>query len=187
MSNQLTTGVFDVNNMNEKLNEYLPEGETIIASVTAVSKERLIKAAYDKCIVLDYMIVPTPDGDTVYLSKEKHCTCDIYFGITENCFIVVDALPVKYAYFYGDRNFAEPVKLAEPIHDGDIGKVFRFEDIDSVKLKNGLFGAMNVHIVMKNQSSFKLMFPKKAGMSPKAMPNHTEWREKILARLGAFN
>lgn len=187
MSNQLTTGVFDVNNMNEKLNEYLPQGETIIASVSAISKERIVKAAYDKCVVLDRFITPTPDGDTVYLSKEKHCTCDIYFGITENGFIIVDALPVKHAYFYGDRNFAEPEKLAEPIHDGDIGNVFRFEDIDGVQIKKGIFGAMNVNIIMKNQSRFKLMFPKRAGMTGKAMPNHVEYREKILARLGTFN
>ncbi len=185
MSNQLTTGVFDVNNMNERLNEYLPQDETIIASVSAISKERKIKAAFDKCVLLDRFIAPSPDGETIYLSKEKHCTCDIYFGITENCFIVVDALPVKYAYFYGDRNFAEPEKLDEPIHDGDIGKVFSFEDIDSVKIKKGMFGAVNVNIMMKNQSSFKLMFPKKAGMTGKAMPNHAEYREKILARLEA--
>lgn len=187
MSNQLTTGVFDVDNMNERLNEYLPQGETFIASVWAVSKERIVKTAYDSCIVQGWDIVPSPDGDIVYLSKEKHCTCDIYFGITENCFVIVDSLPQKHAYFFGDRNFAEPEKLTEPIDSSDVGKVFRFEDIDSVQIKKGLFGAVNVKIVMKNQTRFKLMFPKKAGMTGKAMPNHVEWRENILARLEAFN
>lgn len=187
MSNQLTTGVFDVNNMNEKMNECLPQGETLIASVTAISKERIVKTAYDSCIVQDWNIIPTPDGDIVYLSKEKHCTCDIYFGITENCFIIADALPVKHAYFFGDRNFAEPEKLSEPLDYSEVGRVFRFEDIDSVQIKKGIFGAVNVKILMKNQTRFKLMFPKRAGMSGKAMPNHAEYREKILARLGNVN
>lgn len=187
MSNQLTTGVFDVDNMNEKLNKYLPKGETFIASVWAVSKLRIVKAAYDSCIISDWFIVPHPEAKTVYLSKEKHCTCDIYFGITENCFVIVDSLPQKHAYFFGDRNFAEPEKLTEPIDSSDVGKVFRFDDIESVQIKKGMFGATNVKITMENQSTFKLMFPKKAGMTGKAMPNHVEWREKILARLEAFN
>lgn len=196
MDEMITTGdvVFSVKNMEKKIGEYLPylpQGETLIASVRAISNGRATKVAYKNCAVLDDegVIVPcAPEQggyDMIYLSKEKHSLCDIYIGITENCFIVADALQERYAYFFGDRNFAEPETLTEPIRYGDIGKVFRFEDIESIKIKKGFLGVTKVNITMKNQGYFRLQFPKRAGVF-KQMPNHLENQEKVLSKFASI-
>ena len=46
-------------------------------------------------------------------------------------------------------------------------------------------GSVKCFIRMKNESYFKLMFPKLGGLKG-GMPHHTAYREAIIARLGGI-
>lgn len=119
-------------------------------------------------------------GITLQVNKKKTSMFDVYIGITENCLIVVECEERTYLserYNIKDKRST----VAE-----DIGTCFLFEDIQSCEIKKGIMGAVNCSITFKDGGFLKLQLPKRAGLGG-GMSHHTEYREKIIARLSSLN
>ncbi|MGN0641429.1 MAG: hypothetical protein ACI4JT_10830 [Oscillospiraceae bacterium] len=189
--------IFDESNMQNRLGEYVPEGETLAAGIHVVNKELHIFRYYQNCV---------PEGDKLYwlddvepkvlqATKSKFATDDLYIGITQNYFIVATCTPnTKFLYKFDFVDNSEPHELestenfvnrdgiAPRIDLRDIGHIFKLSDITKCEFKKGMFGSVKCDLEFKDKSTFKLMFPKKAGLG-NGMPHHEEFKEKIIAAL----
>jgi hypothetical protein len=65
----------------------------------------------------------------------------------------------------------------------DIGTCYNLTDIQKCEIKKGWMGSVKCNIAMKNGTYFKLLLPKLGGLGGD-MPNHTQYRDAIIARLG---
>lgn len=183
------SGIFDETTMRQALEVYIPDGETLLAGIHAVSQETNITGVFGKCVCTENRLVPDENGGIVALNKKKYSTYDIYIGITQYSLVITEC--EKNSYFYQCDDEADPSEadIQEVVSDillADIGTCFSLADIQNCKIKNGWMGSVKCFITMKNGSYFKLMFPKLGGLGG-GMPHHTEYREAIIARLGGIN
>lgn len=180
--------IFDEANMRMTLGKYIPDGETLLAGIHAVSKETCIKGVFGKCIRADSGLIPYENGSIIALNKKKYAAYDVYIGITQTFLVIVECESNSYAYQFDDGmdvGEAEIQELTSDLYFVDIGTCFALADIQSCEMKNGWMGSVKCFIKMKNGSYFKLMFPKLGGLGG-GMPHHTEYRDAIIARLGGL-
>lgn len=184
-----TSDIFNEVNMRKTLEQYMPDGETMLAGVHVVTKESSVSCAYEECVITEDKLIPNENDEIVTVSKTKHCTYDMYLAITQHFLVVADCEPNRYFYEFNKapvKNKADIHKVTEEIYLKDIGKCFRLEDIESFKMKNGFAGSVNCEIRMRNGSYFKLMIPAMGGMSG-GMPNHSKYKDEIIACLSKQN
>lgn len=180
-----STDIFNEVNMRKALEQYMPDGETMLAGVHVVTKESSVSCAFEECVVTEDKLIPDANDDIVTVSKTKCCTYDMYLAITQHFLVVADCEPNRYYYEFNKapvKNKADIHKVTEDICLKDIGKCFRLEDIESCKMKNGFAGSVNCDIRMKNGSYFKLLIPATGGMSG-GMPNYSRYKDEIIACL----
>ena len=185
-ANKATSDIFDEANMRRILEKYIPNGETLLAGIHAVSKETNVTGVYGKCVRTANGFIPDENGGTISLNKKKYSAYDIYLGITQYSLIVAECKKNSYYYQFDDGPNASESDIQEVTADilfDDIGTCFPLSDIQSCEIKNGWMGSVNCFIKMKNGSYFKLMLPKLGGLGGD-MPHHAEYRQAIIARLG---
>lgn len=174
---------FDVNNMNKVLGAFCPEGERIEAAAYGVGKETEIIQYFSGCEESDNGIVPVDKDNVIKVLKRKVCTYDLYIAYTEKSLIISEC-DMSTRYFYDIESIVDPVfsgmnRLENEITYKAIGKVFPLESIQSLEIKNGMFGSLKCVLKLNNGSYFKFMMAKRAG----SMPNHMENRDNILNEL----
>lgn len=185
-ANRGTADIFDEANMRRILEKYIPNGETLLAGIHAVSKETSVTGVYGKCVRTANRFIPDENGGTISLNKKKYSAYDIYLGITQYSLVVAECQKNSYYYQFDDGPNVSEADIQEVTADilfDDIGTCFLLADIQSCEIKNGMMGSVNCFIQMKNGSYFKLMLPKLGGLGGD-MPHHTEYRQTIIARLG---
>lgn len=191
--------IFDESNMQNRLGEYVPEGETLAAGIHVVNKELHIFRYYQNCVPKDdkvyWYYLDDVEPKVLQATKSKFATDDLYIGITQNYFIVATCTPnTKFLYKFDFVDINEPHELestenfvnrdgiAPSIDLRDIGHIFKLSDITKCEFKKGMFGSVKCDLEFRDKSTFKLLFPKKAGLG-NGMPHHEEFREKIIATL----
>ncbi|MCI8624651.1 MAG: hypothetical protein HFG26_13465 [Provencibacterium sp.] len=181
--------IFDETNMRRALEEYIPDRETLLAGIHAISKETHITGVFGKCVCTEDGLVPNENGGIVALSKKKGSAYDIYLGITQSSLIVTGCEANSYFYQFDGRPDVKEADIQEVTSDirfADIGTCFPLADIQDCKMKKGWMGSVKCFLTMKNGSYFKLILPKMGGLGG-GMPHHTEYRETIIARLGGID
>ncbi len=177
--------IFDEANMRQTLGKYIPEGETLLAGIHAVSKETFITGVFGKCVCAKDRLLPDEKGGIIALNKKKYAAYDVYIGITQSALVVAECEGNSYLYQFKDGPEAVAADLREVTSElllTDIGTCFPLADIQGCKIKKGWMGSVNCYITMKNGSYFKLILPKLGGIGG-GMPHHKEYREAIIARL----
>lgn len=183
-ANTRETGILSETNMRQALEKYIPEGETLLAGIHAVSNQTVIKVIFGNCARTENGLVPY-ENRGVIVNKEKHAVYDVYLGITQYSLIITECERNRYYYEFEDIPGMRGENIQEVTSEllfSDIGKCFPLADIKSCEIKNGWMGSVKCFITMKNGSYFKLMFPKFGGVGG-GMPHHTQYREAIIARL----
>lgn len=178
---------FNENLMNEKIKEYLPAGENIIAAVKAIGNSMEVRQLFS--------YVTSPDGETLIRSEAdpefiydvqrcKYATHDIYIGISENYIIFNECDLYKHAYFCNQATTKEfePMEVTEEIKLRDFGHAQLMKNVGEAKIKKGLLGQYKCVLKFTNGSCFNFTIPKKAGVGG-AMPKHAEYAEKIVNKL----
>lgn len=181
--------IFDEKNMRQALGKYIPDGETLMAGIHAVSKESSVTGVFGKCARTESGLIPDENGGTIALEKKKYSTCDIYLGITQSFLVIAECENYSHLYQFDDNpdvRQGDIQELTSPILLDDIGTCFPLTDIQSCEIKKGWMGSIKCFLTMKNGSYFKLMFPKLGGLGG-GMPHHTEYREAIIACLSKHN
>lgn len=177
--------IFVEANMRLKLENYIPDGETMVAGIHAAVKESSVTCAYKDCVLAEDKLLPEANGKVVSVSKSKYSMYDLYISVTQNYFVVADCQQYRYMYEF-DKNPVKSMDEIKPVTEEillkDIGKCFRFEEIQSCDVKKGMAGSLNCVIKMKNGSYFKLVLPKTGGIGG-GMPNHEKYRDMIVACL----
>lgn len=177
--------IFDANRMKDRLGKYIPEGETLVAGIHCVNKELHIFRYYQNSVPHEDRVFKLEDVEPKILqvSKSKYSTDDLYIGITQNYFVFTTCLDRKFYYeFDYVKEAPELEHIGEFVYFRDIGHCFRLSDIVKCEFKNGIFGAVKCNLEFKDKSTFKLLLPKKAGLGS-GMPDHAQYREKIIACL----
>lgn len=181
--------IFNEANMQWALGEYIPDGETLLAGIHAISKEINITGVFGKCSRTESKLVPDENGGIVAVNKKKYSTYDIYIGITHTSLVIAECEKGGYYYQFDDEPDVSGMEIQEVTSDiffADIGMCFPLTDIQNCEMKKGWMGSVKCAITMKNGSYFKLLFPKLGGLGG-GMPHHTEYREAIITRLGGLN
>ena len=139
--------------------------------------------------VKDNMLVLSDNHEILMLGKKKEASFDVYVGITENNLVIAECEPTLYSYpyeFINDIVHDEINYLDSPLSFKEIGHVFALDDIKSCELKKIWMGAVNCLITLENGSFLKITLPKLGGLGG-GMPNHKEYRQKIVDCLSRFN
>lgn len=176
--------LFTEADMRRLLDKYIPDGETLLAGIPAVSKKTTVYAAFDGCFAANDRLVPAQDGKTVALMKQKVNPYGIYLGITQNYLVMTDYEQNSFYYQFDDKPNSSETKIqtvAEDILLADIGKCFSLTDIEKCEFKKGFWGEVNGVITMKNGSCFKLSLP------AVLVEHQPEYRKAIIARLSEIN
>ncbi len=177
--------IFVEANMRLKLENYIPDGETMVAGIHAAVKESSVTCAYKDCVLTEDKLLPEANGKVVSVSKSKYSMYDLYISVTQHYFVVADCQQYRYLYEFDKKpvkSMDEIKPVTEEILLKDVGKCFRFEEIQSCDVKKGMAGSLNCVIKMKNESYFKLVLPKTGGIGG-GMPNHEKYRDMIVACL----
>lgn len=180
-------GIFDEENMKVRLGQYIPKGETLLAGIHCVNKELHVFRYYQNGVAHEDKVYQIDDVEPKVLkvAKSKFSTDDLYIGITQNHFVFVTCLEAKYMYefdYVRDEISYELSDIDEYVNLRDIGHCFKLTDIEKCEFKKGMLGSVKCNLEFKDKSVFKLLLPKKAGMG-KGMPNHTQYKEQIIACL----
>lgn len=177
--------IFNETNMKQAMENYIPSGEVLLAGIHAVAKETEVTGAFGNCICMQDRLIPSENGKKILLSKKKYSAYDVYFGITQSSFVIVNCENSNYLYQFSDiadENAVELQNITSELLFDDIGTCFSLADIQSCDIKKGWMGSVKCFITMKNGNYFKLMFPKLGGLGG-GMPHHSEYRDAIIARL----
>lgn len=177
--------IFNETNMRQTLGKYIPDGETLLAGIHAISKETNVMSVFGKCVRTESGLIPDENGGIIALNKKKYAGYDVYLGITQYSLIIVECERNSYLYQFDDEpdvNEADIQEVSSDIFFADIGTYFPLADIQNCEIKKGWMGSVKCFLTMKNGSYFKLMFPKLGGVGG-GMPHHTEYREAIIKRL----
>lgn len=163
--------------MTQALESYIPKGETLLAGIHAVAKETEVIGVFGACHFLKDRLIPAECKNTVILRKKKRAAYDIYFGVTQSCFVIAACEPCHYAYQVHespdapDVNGAKVQEVTSELLFDEIGTCFSLADIQSCDIKNGWVGSVKCSITLKNGSYFKLMFPKLGGDRKRDAPS----------------
>jgi len=63
--------IFDESIMRQTLGNYIPDGESLLTGIHAVSRETVIQAAFTKCVRAEDGLLPDENGGTVALRKKN--------------------------------------------------------------------------------------------------------------------
>lgn len=178
---------FNENIMNEKLNEFLPAGESFIASVKAIAKSMEVRQYFSYVTSLDGETLTRSEEDPSFIydiQRCKYATHDIYIGITQNYIVFNECELYKHAFFadQAKTNEFEPMEVTEDIKIRDFGHAQLIKNVTEAKVKKGLMGDYKCIVKFNNGSCFNFSIPKKAGVG-NGMPNHADYREKIIEKL----
>ncbi len=179
--------VFDVDNMNTRLNMYVPEGEKLLVAVKAVGTEMIVRQCFSHAKPQRQEVLVRCDDPQCFVldvSRVKYATHDIYIGITENYLLFSECEDYKHFWDFKPavQGQFEPLEVTEDVSLLGFGHAQAFTDVTKFESKKGLLGMVKFKIQFKNGSSFSFFIPKKAGIG-KGMPNHKENMEKIVERL----
>lgn len=175
--------------MKQALSKYLPEGEVLEAGIHGIGLESEIRQVFRKCICDGDKIMPNEHGITLEVSKSKYSKCDVYIGISANYLILAECDIYKHLYEFHENPDTTGVTVREVDHCirlEDIGNCFALKEIRSCVVKNVWMGAVNCTVTLNNGSVIKLQMPKRGGVG-NGMSHHAEYRDRILAVLGAMN
>jgi len=173
---------FDETVMRQTLERYIPEGETLLAGIHAVSNETKIRAVFGKCIRTEVGLIPSEKGHSIVVDKKKSTPYDIFIGITQYSLIIAECEENSYHYQFDDESETEGPALKAELLMEDIGTCYALTDIQSCEMKKALMGAVKCFVTMKDGSTFKLLLPKRGGLGG-GMPHYTEYFNAIIARL----
>lgn len=179
--------IFDAELMKERLEKYIPDGETLTAGIHCITKELHIYNYYLNAIVADNMLVGAADTEerVLRVKKSKYSTEDIYIGITQNYFVFDTCTECKFLYefdYLKNNVQADVDKIDNTLPLKNIGHCFRLDDIVKCELKKGMFGSIKCMVEFNNGSTFNMLLPKLAGLG-KGMPNHARFKDEIISRL----
>lgn len=177
--------IFNEANMRQALGKYIPNGETLLAGIHAISHETDIKCLFGKCVYNEDRLIPDENGYIIAVNKKKHSTYDIYIGITQHFLVITDCEGDSYFYEFDEvpeGSSKDIQKVASDLLLTDIGTCFPLADIKNCEIKKGWMGSVKCSLTLKNGSSFKLRFPKLGGVGG-GMPHHAEYREAMIALL----
>lgn len=172
--------------MRMALEKYIPDGETLLAGIHAIAKETNIIGIFDKCICTEYSLRPDENGGIIALRKKKGSAYDVYLGITQSFLVIAECEKCCYLYQFKEDpevGRADVQELTSELFLNDIGTCYNLTDIQKCEIKKGGMGSVKCNIAMKNGTYFKLLLPKLGGLGGD-MPNHTQYRDAIIARLG---
>lgn len=183
--------VFNVNNMNNVMRTFCPEGETVITSVYGVGRAAEITQYFSGCQVVGDKLVPANTNSILKVLKRKVCTYDLYIGYTEQSLIISEC-DMSTTYYYEMDEVTEPVttgviKLENEITHKSIGKAFPLESIKSFEMKKGMFGTTKCKLTLNNGTYFKFLLTKNAGGVVQPMPNHNENRDRVIDVLNKYS
>jgi len=65
------SGIFEEGNMRRILEQYIPDGETLLAGIHAAAKESVVKCVYGKCVRTENRLVPDEKGGVIAINKKK--------------------------------------------------------------------------------------------------------------------
>lgn len=174
--------------MMNVISPYIPENEHLIAGIHCVSKYAKLSQPIGKCMMLkdESGFVPVEDGVNILVIKEKFAAFDLYMGLTENHLIITECDRYSWAYRFEDLGELSAPALEQPLALSETGaRCFAFDEIEGVKIKNGLLGAIKCELILKGNCSYKLLMPKKGGLG-NGMPNHPQRRETIVEFLKKY-
>lgn len=177
--------IFNEANMQQALEKYIPNGESLLAGIHALSHETDIKCLFGKCVYSEDRLIPDENGYIISLNKKKHSTYDIYIGITQHYLVITECERNSYLYEFdevADGSGKDIQKVTSDLLFTDVGTCFPLGDVKNCEIKKGWMGSVKCFLTLKNESSFKLRFPKLGGVGG-GMPHHAEYREAIIARL----
>jgi len=109
--------IFDEANMRQTLGQYIPNGETLLAGIHAVSKETNIRGVWGKCIPTESSLVPDENGGTIALNKKKLSAYDIYIGITQSSLIITECERNESLYQFDGKPDAGGADIKEVTSD----------------------------------------------------------------------
>ncbi len=178
--------IFDEMNMRQALDKHIPNGETLLAGIHAISKEIDIKGTFGRCILAEDRLIPNPNGRIISLTKKKHSADDIYLGITQSFLVIAQCERSSYFYEFDDgiiTNGTDIQEVSSELLLADIGTCFPLSHIQDCEMKKGWMGSVKCSITMENGSHFKLLLPKLGGLGG-GMPHHKEYRQAIMDTLG---
>lgn len=181
--------IFNETNMRCILGKYIPDGETLLAGIHAISKETHVTGVFGKCIRTEDGLIPDENGGTVALNKKKYATYDVYVGITQSSLIIAECEKCSYLYQFKDNPAVREEYVQEVTSDilfADMGTCYPLRDIQSCDMKKGWMGSVKCSVRMRNGSYFELVLPKLGGVGG-GMPHHGEFRDAIMARLSQSN
>lgn len=182
------SSIFNESNMLQSLGRYLPPGETLTAGIHGIGIETHIRQVL-KCIPDDDRLIPAPHAPILEINKSKHANYDVYIGITQNYLLLTECEKCQHLYEIKEVEVLDGTEVPEPEHTitlDDIGTCFPLADIETCVIKKGWMGSVKCSLTMKNGSTLKLMFPKLGGVGG-GMPHHGQYRDEMIARLGAYH
>ena len=119
--------VFDEKNMRQVLDAYIPDGETLLAGIHAVSKETNVTGIFGKCVRTESGLVPDENGGVIALNKKKYAMYDVYVGITQTFLVIAECERNSYYYEFDDApevNGADIQEITSGMHFTDMGTCF---------------------------------------------------------------
>jgi len=177
----------DEDSMKKAFSKYIDMGETLEAGVYATAIESCVIVLYRKCRYVSNKLIRDEKADLFDMEKRKYSKYEVYLGVTDKSLLVVECDKNKHYYGHLDKievpleNIPE---LKEEIDESDVGVKFSLKEIAKVESKKAKKGNILCTITMKNGSYFKIMLPDNVGVKSD-MPNHYEYRKKILSLLKA--
>lgn len=150
--------------MNEIMEMFCPEGETVINAVYGVGKETEINQYFGGCVNTGNTLLPADTSNIIKVFKRKVCIYDLYIGYTEKCLIISEC-DMATTYYYEidditDSIFEGVKKLEREIPHKTIGKVFPLDSIRDIQIKKGWFGSLKCVLTLTNGTFFKFMMAK---------------------------
>lgn len=177
--------------MNEIMEKFCPEGETVLLAVYGAGKETEINQYFGGCVNTGDKLVPADSDNVIKVFKRKVCVYDMYIGYTEKSLIVSECdMATKYYYEFDnitDPIFAGTKKLEKEIPHKNIGKVFPLDSIRDIQVKKGWFGSLNCVLTLTNGTYFKFLMAKQVGGITGQMPDHGKNRDKLLEVLKQYS
>lgn len=119
----------DETNMRRALENYIPDGETLLAGIHAVAVETAVNYVFGECLCLEDRLIPHPGGGAYVLNKKKYEDHSVYIGITSHFLVMTDCGKESYYYQWHkiekESDLCEPNvhKVTEEILLADIGKL----------------------------------------------------------------
>lgn len=148
--------------------------------MSGIFDEGKMRQVLGECIPEGETLLAGIHGITLQVNKKKTSRFDVYVGITAQYLLVAECEEREYLSEY----YMVP-DLRNTVEE-DIGVCFPLADIKSCIIKNGIMGAINCAITLKDDHFLKLQLPKRGGLG-NGMPHYAEYREKIITCLSALN